>query len=82
MKVIRPGRWVEEALQLSMTSEEYRDWVLKKLIPEQAGGVHLLRIVGKNSTMHYCLVEGERVIVYELTEEATRLEQMEVMPVA
>ena len=72
MKVISPGRWIEEALQLSMTKTE---WIMKtKWTP-------ILSVKGKNSTMHYCLIEGEKVIVYELTEEAARLEQMEAAPV-
>ena len=73
MKVISPGRWIEEALQLSMTKQE---WLLK---------VHwtpILSIKGKNSTMHYVVFQGEKLIVYELNEEAARLEQKEAMPIA
>ena len=82
MKVISPGRWVVEALQLSMTSEEYREWVLKKIVAPEVDGVHLFQVTGKNNTMHYCSIAGQKVIVYELNEEAARLEQMEAAAVA
>ena len=78
MKVISPGRWVEEALQLSMTKAEYTQWFTDRV--HEAYPV--LRVPGKNSVMHYVSINGQKIIVYELNEEAARLEQMEAVPVA
>lgn len=65
MKLLSPGRWADRdgALQLQMNKDEFLTWKIGKEYTT------LLKSEGPRTTMHFLLVQGQPVLVYEVKGE-------------
>lgn len=64
MKFISPGKWLEEALQIGMTTDELKSWMKGYELRNEKLPVEIALVDGKIRA-HYYLVEKTRVIIYE-----------------
>ena len=64
MRVVDPGRWLGDALQLRMESpDEYDKWKANLAFNKIRVG-EIAQVKGNTTILHYLLVDGHQTVVY------------------
>ena len=64
MRVVDPGRWLGESLQLRMDSQdEYDKWKTDLMMNKIRVG-ELAQVKGNSTILHYLVVDGHQTVVY------------------
>lgn len=77
-RVLTHGDWLENAIQIQMTSTELRDWLDGFVHRQEKPPYELAQRGGSYTTEHFYLVQGVRMIVYE--EAGETVEKPVLMP--
>ena len=69
MKVVNPGDWAREALQLQIQSEDEYQKFLGELVNKKLRVGEIASVNGSSLTAHYLFIEGKQTLVYVPREE-------------